>query len=64
MRHLTTRALSWLQTRRARADDSGFTTAEALTLGAIGVLAIVLVVQPRLTDILNSVLDSIQDALP
>lgn len=67
MRTLTTRALIWLQHHRAatKADDRGaFTTAEALVLAAVGVLALVVVVQPRLTDILNSVLDTIEGALP
>ena len=61
------RATTWLQHRRAltKADDRGaFTTAEALALGAVAILALVVVVQPRLNDILNNLLDTIQDALP
>jgi len=67
MRNLTVQAITWLNHRRARikADDRGaFQTAEALALGAIAVLALIVVVQPRLTDILNSLLDTIQNSLP
>jgi hypothetical protein len=33
-------------------------------LGAVAILALVVVVQPRLNDILNGLLDTIEDALP
>lgn len=67
MRYRTVQAITWLNDRRAaiKADDRGaFTTAEALALGAVAVLALVVVVQPRLNDILNSLLDTIEGALP
>ena len=64
MRTFTTRALTWLQGRRAEADDRGFHTAEALTFLAVSVGILGLIVVPRMEGIVNSVLDSIEAALP
>lgn len=59
------RALTWLQhQRRAPTDDQGFSTAEALMFLAVSVGILGLIVVPRMEGIVNSVLDTIESALP